>query len=160
MANRLKIDNNLFFSYVEELIDKNESVKIPIKGTSMLPTLKEGATTVVLSPLSSHKLYIGAIALFRYRGQHVLHRLVEINSDYLLFQGDNVHLYQERVKDSDVVAIVERIIEIDNEKIIECLTPSYVKAAKVKVKRLSYYHLYKRIKQRTRISKLAKLVKR
>lgn len=137
MANKIIIDNNTFFSHVESTIQKGENIEIAVKGKSMLPTLQEGKDKVVLSPLSKHELYIGAIVLFQVNSKHILHRLVNINGKTFTFQGDNLRTTKENATVSDLVSIVEYIIKSDGNT-INCFDADYIQRAKKTVLRLKF----------------------
>jgi hypothetical protein len=113
----LTIPNNLFFSLVESAIASGESVDIRVRGWSMLPTLVDNRHRVVLVPYDRVHLRVGAIALIRYGGRHVLHRLVARRNGKMIFRGDNLPRTVERVAECDIVALVRRIIGPDGREI-------------------------------------------
>ncbi len=143
------INNNLFFDYVVEIIDSSQSerVELAIKGVSMLPTLKEYRDRVVLMGLGECELFIGAIALFRCNGRYLLHRLVAIDGDWLVFKGDNIKSSTERVKRCDVVAIVESVIKSDG-RVVSCLGDSYRRGVKGYLIYVRFYNLFSRVVRR------------
>lgn len=106
-----KIPNDLFFGNIKNLIDQGNCVELKIKGTSMHPTLLDGKHKVVLVPVQKERLQTGIIALFTYKGKYILHRLVSIKENLLVFQGDNLLYTKEYVKREDIIAVVEFIIE-------------------------------------------------
>jgi hypothetical protein len=116
---RLELSNELFFAEVEQLISQGESVTITIKGNSMRPWLQNSKHKVIVSPLADSILQCGDIALFRYKGKHILHRVVEIENDKITFSGDgNIGIKEQASKD-DVIALVESIIT-PSGRVIEC----------------------------------------
>ena len=107
---RLELSNELFFAEVEQLISQGESVTINIKGNSMRPWLQNSKHKVIVKPLADSILQCGDIALFRYKGKHILHRVVKIENDKITFSGDgNIGIKEQASKD-DVIALVESII--------------------------------------------------
>lgn len=108
--NQKVIPNAQFFSMVDRIIGSGESVEIKVRGSSMRPTLENDRHRVVLVPCKEEYLRIGAIALVRYNGKHILHRLVAIDGDTLVFRGDNLPHTSERVERGDVVAFAVSII--------------------------------------------------
>ncbi|MFI3263731.1 MAG: S24/S26 family peptidase [Rikenellaceae bacterium] len=143
------INNNLFFDYVVEIIDSSEDerVELAIKGVSMFPTLKEQQDRVVLMGLGGCELFIGAIALFRCNGKYLLHRLIAVDGQWLVFKGDNIKSSTERVKREDVVAIVESIIKRDG-RVVSCLDDDYKKGVKIYLIYVKFYNLFRRILKR------------
>lgn len=97
----MKVDNEIFFAAVEERLKAGESVKITLVGTSMQPTLCEG-DTVTLEPLASEPS-AGDVVLFRYRGQHLLHRVVALDDGIYTTKGDN-SVATEQCRRDDIVA--------------------------------------------------------
>ena len=137
MANKIVIDNHTFFSHIESAIKNGDSVEIVRKGKSMLPALQENKDKVVLSPLSKHELYIGAVVLFQINGKYILHRLININDTTFTFQGDNLRTTKEYASASDMIAIVEYIIK-SNGDTINCFETDYIQKAKKIVLRLRF----------------------
>lgn len=116
---RLELSNELFFAEVEQLISQGESVTITIKGNSMRPWLQNSKHKVIVKPLADSILQCGDIALFRYKGKHILHRVVKIENDKITFSGDgNIDIKEQASKD-DVIALVESIIT-PSGRVIEC----------------------------------------
>ncbi len=119
------ISNDVFFAYVEEMIGEGKSVQLPLRGVSMQPTLYDGRHTIVLRPVDTEKdLFIGCIALFVFRGRHVVHRLRKIEGDILTFKGDNLPTSKEIVRRGDIKAIVSHSISKEG-KTIDCLNKRY-----------------------------------
>lgn len=116
---RLELSNELFFAEVEQLISQGENVTITIKGNSMRPWLQNSKHKVIVKPLAGSILQCGDIALFRYKGKHILHRVVKIENDKITFSGDgNIGIKEQASKD-DVIALVESIIT-PSGRVIEC----------------------------------------
>ena len=116
---RLELSNELFFAEVEQLISQGENVTITIKGNSMRPWLQNSKHKVIVKPLADSILQCGDIALFRYKGKHILHRVVKIENDKITFSGDgNIGIKEQASKD-DIIALVESIIT-PSGRVIEC----------------------------------------
>ncbi len=142
------INNNIFFDYVVDLINSSSEsrVELPIKGVSMRPTLEESVDRVVLIDVNSSELFVGAIALFKYSGKYLLHRLVKIEGEMLTFRGDNISSSCERVARDAVVALVESIIKGDG-RVINCTDKSYQRAVKGYIIRLRLRSIFLRVKR-------------
>ena len=81
------------------------------KGKSMLPLLKEGADSVVLSSVNSLK--VGDIVLYRRKdGTFVIHRIVKM-SNTLSMCGDNQFVIEKGVLTEQVLAKVTAIYKKD-----------------------------------------------
>ncbi len=105
MAARKKITNDSYFERVESLLAEGKVVKIPVKGTSMLPSLKEG-DHVLLNTTDMREMKWGTIVLALYRGGYILHRLVGRKGDILELAGDNNWVQIERVERDAVIGMV------------------------------------------------------
>ena len=73
---------------IKEELDLGRSVRISPRGTSMLPMLREGKDSVVLSKIPDRPRKYDVVLYKRANGQYVLHRLVKIGEKYT-FLGDN-----------------------------------------------------------------------
>ncbi|MDR2823993.1 MAG: S24/S26 family peptidase [Prevotellaceae bacterium] len=111
------IANNLFFSEIERILATGENVSITVKGRSMTPLLRNGRDAVVLSPANVRALKVGQIVLFRHRERHLLHRIVKIDGENLVIQGDGTRNTEDAMR-SDVVGVVVTIIRKNGGKII------------------------------------------
>lgn len=118
------IPNREFFALVENEIRSGRCMELKIKGSSMQPALMDRKHRVVLVPFRREYLRIGMIALFRYNGKHLLHRLVRIDGKQLTFKGDNLPYTRERVREEDVVAFAGYIITPEG-KTIDCTGRGY-----------------------------------
>lgn len=103
--NVLRISNLEFFQVVEDYLTEIRSVKIRIKGSSMLPFLKNG-DQVDLESINFQKFGIGEIVLARWKEGYVLHRIVLIGKQYIYLAGDNNLFQIEKVKPDSIIAKV------------------------------------------------------
>ena len=105
-----QIANDMFFSWVESEIEAGRAVRFRLKGHSMFPLLRNGKDVVVLQPCTYDTLKVMDVVLFRYRGKHLLHRIIRIERDTLYMQGDGVLVNEEKCTASDVVGKVCMVI--------------------------------------------------
>ncbi len=94
--------------------EKGGTLTIYPKGTSMLPTLKEGKDCVCLSPFNS----ISKNGIYLYKrpnGNYALHRLIKISQNKLIFCGD-AQLVLEHVKKEQILATVTSIYRGNKRK--------------------------------------------
>jgi signal peptidase I len=111
------LPNKPFFDEIEEIISRGNTVTLKVKGGSMRPYLRNEKDIVVLSPFRPVNLKQGAIVLFRYHNKHLLHRIIEIENDTLIIQGDGVYRGYEKALRSDVIGIVHYIIRPDGKPV-------------------------------------------
>ena len=106
----IQIPNDLFFTWVESEIAQGRSVRFRSKGVSMYPLICGDRDEIVLSPFSHKELSAMDVVLFRYRGQHVLHRIIGRNGDLLTLKGDGSFNEKEVCTVNDVVGILKAVI--------------------------------------------------
>ena len=93
---------------IREQLSAGQSVRLAPRGISMLPLLRQGVDSVVLSPLPN-KLRKYDIPLYqRENGQYVLHRIVRVGEDYTCI-GDNQFILEEGLSHSQMIAVVSVI---------------------------------------------------
>ena len=105
-----QIPNNLFFAWVESEIAEGRSVRFRLKGNSMFPLLCNERDEVLLTPCTADELHPMDVVLFRYRDNHVLHRIHRIEGDRLFIQGDGSFVAKEECDRKDVIGKVTQII--------------------------------------------------
>ena len=118
-----KVSNDVFFAWVEEEIAQGKPVRFRLKGNSMFPLLRNMKDSVILEKCSTHDLKPMDVVLFRYRGTHVLHRIIQRRGDDLLIQGDGSIVAMEQCMVNDVVGKVTgicrpsgKIVSVENWK--------------------------------------------
>ena len=88
-----------------ECLSCGKSFRFSPKGTSMLPMLREGTDSVLLSPVIK-KLEKYDIPLYRREnGKYVLHRIVEAGETFTCI-GDNQFVFEKNIQMEQVVAVV------------------------------------------------------
>lgn len=110
----MTVDNETYFALVEEQLAAGGQVKIPLVGTSMQPTLLAGDVIVLEK---AHKIGVGDVVLFRYKGRHLLHRIIAIEGDSHTMRGDNC-IFCETVNREDIVA---KMVSVEKKNILRHL---------------------------------------
>ena len=100
--------NEIFFAQVETEISAGRSVRFKVKGHSMYPLLRDGKDEVTISPLTCDPS-VYDIVLFRYRGKHILHRIISIEGDTYTIQGDGIYLSCEYCTREEIIGVVTHI---------------------------------------------------
>jgi hypothetical protein len=98
---------------VKESLSVGQSIRIFPYGTSMLPMLREGVDSVVLSTIQEPKKY-DVILYQRRNGQYVLHRLVGVGEKYT-FLGDNQFALEHGIDRDQMIAYVSSFYRGDRE---------------------------------------------
>ncbi|KEQ28184.1 S24/S26 family peptidase [Pedobacter antarcticus] len=111
---RITIPNKLLFEQVLGYIKQGKYVTIPVKGTSMLPFLKDG-NRVSLKSFHVSELTKGIIVLANVKGEMILHRVVKYDSTKIYLAGDGNVAAHEVVNYDDVVAIAHTVYRGETE---------------------------------------------
>ena len=112
-----QIPNDLFFNWVEGEIAQGRSVQFLLKGVSMYPLIRGGKDKIVLSPCSPGELRPMDVVLFRYRGQHLLHRIIRRDGDLLTIKGDGSYVAMEICNVFNVIGRVQAVIRPSGREI-------------------------------------------
>lgn len=89
----------------QERLAAGQQVRFSPMGTSMLPMLREGRDSVLLSP-APDKLKKYDLPLYRRdSGAYILHRVAEVGETYTCI-GDNQFVYEPGVRRDQVIALV------------------------------------------------------
>lgn len=103
---------------IREQLDSGASVRIYPRGVSMLPMIREGEDSVVISSLPSELKKYDVILYQRRNGQYVLHRLIKIGESYT-FLGDHQFIAERGIERDQLIARVsllyrgERAVSVD-----------------------------------------------
>lgn len=90
---------------IKERLAAGQSVRFSPKGTSMLPMLRQGIDSVVLSPLSGELRKFDLPLYQRDNGQFVLHRIVAAKGTYTCI-GDNQFELERGVRLNQMIGVV------------------------------------------------------
>ena len=115
MSERLQteLDMREIFPLMSEVLDSGGEFRLYPKGTSMLPLLREGEDSVLLTKAGN--LSVGEMYLYRRKnGKFVLHRLVAFDDvGNPVFRGDNQNWLEYGVTQPDIIARVCGIYKKD-----------------------------------------------
>lgn len=93
---------------IEEMIARDGMYVCTTSGISMKPMLRDRRDTVVITPVSG-RLKKYDVALYRYKGKYLLHRVVKVLPDSYVCCGDNCITPETGVTDADVVGILSEV---------------------------------------------------
>ena len=113
----MQIPNDLFFAWVESEIAEGRSVRFRAKGVSMHPLIRGGKDEILLSACSDKELKPMDVVLFKYKGQHVLHRIIRKEGNLLTIKGDGSYTAKEECTTEDVIGKVEGIIRPSGKEV-------------------------------------------
>ncbi|MBR2047524.1 MAG: S24/S26 family peptidase [Oscillospiraceae bacterium] len=90
---------------IREQLAAGRQVRFKPRGTSMLPMLRQGIDSVVLSPLPEQLKKYDLPLYQRSSGQFVLHRIVEVGDSYTCL-GDNQFEKEPGIRHDQMIAVV------------------------------------------------------
>lgn len=111
------VANDVFFAWVEAELAEGRPVRFRLKGNSMFPLLRNGKDEITLEKCPNESLKPMDVVLFRYRGKHVLHRIIRREGERLLIQGDGSMVAKEECTVDDVVGKVVQICRPSGKEI-------------------------------------------
>ena len=90
---------------IQERLAEGQQVRLSPQGVSMLPMLRQGKDTVVLSP-APEQLCRYDLPLFRMdNGKYVLHRVIRAGKTYTC-RGDNLYSAEYNIRPDQILAVV------------------------------------------------------
>lgn len=142
---RVYIDIGEIMPMICECISSGKSVRIPIKGTSMLPLLREGRDSAVLSACGEPSR--GDVVLYRREnGDYVLHRIIAVNGDSYTMCGDNQHIVERGIRRDHIIAVMTSYYKGEREMRTDSLSYKLYCAWRVFIRRAK--NLLLRIRKR------------
>ena len=91
---------------ISEQLAAGESVKFSPRGISMLPMLRQGLDSIVLSPLPTQLKKYDIPLYQRENGAYVLHRIVAVEKDSYTCMGDNQFVEEKGLQHSQMIGVV------------------------------------------------------
>lgn len=109
VTNRQELPNEVLLGLASESLDKGHTVTIWVKGYSMRPFLEHERDRVLLAKQA--ELHVGDAVLAQIvPGHYVLHRIVQLNGNHVVLQGDGNVRGVEHCLRSDVCGTVMQYI--------------------------------------------------
>ena len=105
-----------------EALARGCSVRFSPKGISMLPMLREGRDSVVLSPVSGGLRKYDIPLYRRDDGQYVLHRIIAMGDTYTCM-GDNQFQPENGIRPDQIIGVVTAFYREDRQ--IPVTNPGY-----------------------------------
>lgn len=117
MPRTIVIPNEVFFENLLDELHRSGTVRLPVKGNSMFPFLRDSRDAVVLRALEDGETpVVGDICLFRFNGRYILHRLVGRKGEQFVFRGDGNPRGKETVPADSIFAVAEKKIAPSGEE--------------------------------------------
>lgn len=107
---------------IRESLEQGKSVHFSPRGTSMLPMLRQGLDTVILSPLPPRRLHKYDLPMYqRENGQYVVHRIIQAGETYTCM-GDNQFRKEPGLTHEQMIAVVTGFTRDGKEHSVEELS--------------------------------------
>ena len=108
---KMEFSDKALMGEVERVIAEGKSVRLPVRGRSMLPFIVGGRDSVELHPFRKEDLQIGsAVLAWAVCNHYVIHRIVSIDGNRLELLGDGNLALREKCDIADVIAVAHRVI--------------------------------------------------
>lgn len=123
MANREQQTNlDTLMPLILERLEAGQSVRFSPRGVSMLPMLRQGIDSVVISPAPETLNQFDLPLYRREDGKYILHRIVGAGNTYICM-GDNQFLPEYGVRREQILAVVTGFYR--GEKLHSVTEPGY-----------------------------------
>lgn len=90
---------------IQESLSVGQHVRFFPRGISMLPMLRQGIDSVVLSPVSDELKKYDLPLYRRDNGKYVLHRIIAVGDTYTCI-GDNQFMEEKGIRQDQIIAVV------------------------------------------------------
>ena len=109
----MKIANDILIPELARLLAEGKEVRFTPSGVSMRPYIEGDRDSVILAPLKREPrkgdILLAEVETLCGHKTYVLHRLIRIEGEELVLQGDGNLAGEERCKAADVIGLVVRI---------------------------------------------------
>ena len=108
---KMQLSDKALMGEVKRVIAEGKTVRLPVRGRSMLPFIVGGRDSVELHPLRKENICIGsAVLAWADCNHYVIHRIVSIDGNKLELLGDGNLAIREKCDISDVIAVAHSVI--------------------------------------------------
>ena len=109
----MKVENDILIPELARLIAKGKEVRFTPSGVSMRPFIEGDRDSVIIAPLKRAPqrgdILLAQVTTLCGQPTYVLHRLIRIEGDTLVLQGDGNLVGEEHCLVGDVIGFVTRI---------------------------------------------------
>lgn len=100
------INNRELFAIARDILLEGSSVRVSVRGESMLPFFRSGST-IILRPIREGDLRKYNVVMADAGRSFVVHRIIEVDDEYITLLGDGNYNGTERVTRDKVYGIVD-----------------------------------------------------
>ena len=106
MKNARSISNRELFSIVRDTLLEGKTVRVSVKGESMLPFFRSGST-ITLRPIGDGDIRKYNVVMADAGHAFVVHRIIEVGDEFITLLGDGNYNGTERVTLNQIYGIVD-----------------------------------------------------
>lgn len=118
MIDKLMVSMDELIPIIREQLSAGLSVRFAPRGTSMLPMLRQGRDSVLLSPLPKQLKKYDVVLYQRTNGAYVMHRIVAVG-DTITCLGDNQLDLEWGLRQHQMIGIVTKFYRDGREHSVE-----------------------------------------
>ena len=106
MSNCRTIANRELFAIVRDTLLEGSTVRVSVKGQSMLPFFRSGST-ITLRPIKEGDIRKYNVVMADAGNSFVVHRIIEVGEAFVTLLGDGNYLGTERVTRDKIYGVVD-----------------------------------------------------
>ena len=106
MSNCRTIANRELFAIVRDTLLEGSTVRVSVKGQSMLPFFRSGST-ITLRPIKEGDIRKYNVVMADAGNAFVVHRIIEVGEEFVILLGDGNYLGTERVTRDKIYGVVD-----------------------------------------------------
>ena len=100
------ISNRELFSVVRDTLIEGNSVRVSVKGESMLPFFRSGST-ITLRPVREEDIRKYSVVMADAGDSFVVHRIIEVGEKEVTLLGDGNYIGTERISRDKIYGVVD-----------------------------------------------------
>ncbi len=100
------ISNRELFSIVRDTLLEGKTVRVSVKGESMLPFFRSGST-ITLRPVQANDIRKYNVVMADAGHAFVVHRIIEVGDEHITLLGDGNYAGTERVTRDKIYGVVD-----------------------------------------------------
>ena len=106
MSNCRTIANRELFAIVRDTLLEGSTVRVSVKGQSMLPFFRSGST-ITLRPIKEGDIRKYTVVMADAGNAFVVHRIIDVGEEFITLLGDGNYLGTERVTRDKIYGVVD-----------------------------------------------------
>ena len=113
--NKINVSLEEMLPLMTEQLGAGGEIRFMPRGTSMLPLIRQGVDTVVISPARGNLKKYDIPLYKRTDGHFVLHRVVGTRDGKYIMCGDNQHIKEYGITNDQIIGVLTKVIKPEGE---------------------------------------------